>query len=166
MTVPSLDDIRELAAQLRVDSIRCSTAAGSGHLTSSMSAADVMAVLLSRHLRYDWQRPDDLANDHLIFSTGTRRRSCTRCSRRRASSPTRSSRSGTGGSAHGWRATPTPVLPWDVAPSDELRKWYGHDPERFEEFGRRYRVELQGPRQAEALSHLRGRREAGDEPDM
>ena len=44
----------------------------------------------------------------------------------------------------------------DVAPSDELRKWYGHDPGRFEEFGRRYRVELQGPRQAEAVSYLRG----------
>ena len=57
MTMPTLDDIRELAAQLRVDSIRCSTAAGSGHPTSSMSAADLMAVLLARHLRYDWQRP-------------------------------------------------------------------------------------------------------------
>jgi uncharacterized protein YeaO (DUF488 family) len=34
----------------------------------------------------------------------------------------------------------------DVAPSGELRRWYGHDPGRFEEFGRRYRVELQGPR--------------------
>jgi uncharacterized protein YeaO (DUF488 family) len=44
----------------------------------------------------------------------------------------------------------------DVAPSGELRKWYGHDPGRFEEFGRRYRLELQGPRQAEALAHLRG----------
>ncbi len=44
----------------------------------------------------------------------------------------------------------------DVAPSGELRRWYGHDPGRFEEFGRRYRLELQGPRQAEALSHLRG----------
>jgi uncharacterized protein YeaO (DUF488 family) len=44
----------------------------------------------------------------------------------------------------------------DVAPSDELRKWYGHDPGRFEEFTRRYRLELQGPRQAEALAHLRG----------
>jgi uncharacterized protein YeaO (DUF488 family) len=43
-----------------------------------------------------------------------------------------------------------------VAPSDELRKWYGHDPGRFEEFGRRYRLELQGPTQAEALAHLRG----------
>ena len=44
----------------------------------------------------------------------------------------------------------------EVAPSGELRRWYGHEPGRFEEFGRRYRVELQGPRQAGALSHLRG----------
>ncbi len=44
----------------------------------------------------------------------------------------------------------------DIAPSGELRKWYGHDPDRFEEFGRRYRLELQGPRRAEALSRLRG----------
>ena len=44
----------------------------------------------------------------------------------------------------------------DVAPSDELRKWYGHDPGRFEEFGRRYRLELQDRRQAGALAHLRG----------
>jgi len=70
MTVQTLDDIRELAQQLRVDSIRCSTSAGSGHPTSSMSAADLMAVLLARHLHYDWQRPDDPANDHLIFSKG------------------------------------------------------------------------------------------------
>ena len=70
MTVQTLDEIRELAQQLRVDSIRCSTAAGSGHPTSSMSAADLMAVLLARHLRYDWQQPDNPANDHLIFSKG------------------------------------------------------------------------------------------------
>ena len=44
----------------------------------------------------------------------------------------------------------------EVAPSGELRRWYGHDPGRFEEFGRRYRVELHGPRQAQALAHLRG----------
>ena len=43
-----------------------------------------------------------------------------------------------------------------VAPSDELRKWYGHDPGRFAEFGRRYRLELQDPAQAEALAHLHG----------
>jgi transketolase len=70
MTVESLNDVRELAQQLRVDSVRCSTAAGSGHPTSSMSAADVMAVLMTRHLRYDWQRPDEPSNDHLIFSKG------------------------------------------------------------------------------------------------
>jgi len=66
----TMDDIRELAQQLRVDSIRCSTSAGSGHPTSSMSAADLMAVLLTRHFRYDWQQPDNPANDHLIFSKG------------------------------------------------------------------------------------------------
>ena len=68
MTDHSLTDVRELARQLRVDSIRCSTVAGSGQPTSSMSAADVMAVLLARHFRYDWEHPDKPANDHLIFS--------------------------------------------------------------------------------------------------
>ncbi len=68
--VTDLAQIRELAQQLRVDSIRTSTSAGSGHPTSSMSAADVMAVLLGRHLRYDWDNPEDPANDHLIFSKG------------------------------------------------------------------------------------------------
>jgi transketolase len=65
-----VSDLHELAQQLRVDAIRASTAAGSGHPTSSMSAADLMAVLMARHLRYDWQRPDNPANDHLIFSKG------------------------------------------------------------------------------------------------
>ncbi len=59
-----------LATQLRADGIRASTAAGSGHPTSSMSAADVMAVLLARHLRYDWDRPDHPDNDHFILSKG------------------------------------------------------------------------------------------------
>jgi uncharacterized protein YeaO (DUF488 family) len=43
----------------------------------------------------------------------------------------------------------------NVAPSDELRKWYQHDPDRFEEFSRRYRRELTDPQHAEAVSHLR-----------
>ena len=60
----------ELAQQLRVDSIRSSTSAGSGHPTSSMSAADLLAVLVGRHLRYDWDDPGNAANDHLIFSKG------------------------------------------------------------------------------------------------
>jgi transketolase len=61
---------RELGQQLRVDSVRSSAAAGSGHPTSSMSAADLMAVLLDGHLRLDYQNPKDPRNDHLIFSKG------------------------------------------------------------------------------------------------
>jgi transketolase len=60
----------ELGQQLRVDSIRASAAAGSGHPTSSMSAADLMAVLLAKYLRYDFARPQEPTNDHLIFSKG------------------------------------------------------------------------------------------------
>jgi transketolase len=61
---------RELARQLRVDSIRASAAAGSGHPTSSMSAAELMAVLLDGHLRLDPDRPREPGRDHLIFSKG------------------------------------------------------------------------------------------------
>jgi transketolase len=61
---------RELGQQLRVDSIRCSAVPKSGHPTSSMSAADLMAVLISKYLRYDFDDPENPANDHLIFSKG------------------------------------------------------------------------------------------------
>jgi transketolase len=61
---------RALAQQLRVDSIRSSTGASSGHPTSSMSAAELMAVLLGKYLRYDFDNPDNPDNDHLIFSKG------------------------------------------------------------------------------------------------
>jgi transketolase len=61
---------RELGQQLRVDSVRASAAAGSGHPTSSMSAADLMSVLMSKHLRYDFADPDSPHNDHLVFSKG------------------------------------------------------------------------------------------------
>ncbi|MBE1604606.1 DUF488 domain-containing protein [Actinopolymorpha pittospori] len=42
-----------------------------------------------------------------------------------------------------------------IAPSTQLRNWYGHEPDRFEEFGRRYRDELTEPERADALAHLR-----------
>jgi uncharacterized protein YeaO (DUF488 family) len=42
-----------------------------------------------------------------------------------------------------------------VAPSPQLRRWYGHDPARFTEFRRRYRTELVDPERAAALTHLR-----------
>ncbi|MGA8016784.1 MAG: transketolase [Candidatus Dormiibacterota bacterium] len=65
-----LETLQEVAQQIRVDGIRASTRAGSGHPTSSMSAADLMAVLAGRHLRYDFSRPQLATNDHLIFSKG------------------------------------------------------------------------------------------------
>ncbi|MDP8936165.1 MAG: transketolase [Actinomycetota bacterium] len=60
----------ELGQQLRVDSVRTSGAAKSGHPTSSMSAADLMAVLISKYLHYDFAAPENPNNDHLIFSKG------------------------------------------------------------------------------------------------
>ncbi|MET0200215.1 MAG: transketolase [Gaiellaceae bacterium] len=59
-----------MGQQLRVDSIRAAAVTSSGHPTSSMSAADLMAVLMSKYLHYDFDRPDDPRNDHLIFSKG------------------------------------------------------------------------------------------------
>jgi transketolase len=61
---------RELGQQLRVDAVRASAKAGSGHPTSSMSAADLAAVLLAGHLRYDFDAPKDPRNDRLVFSKG------------------------------------------------------------------------------------------------
>jgi transketolase len=61
---------RELGQQFRVDSIRTAAAAKSGHPSSGMSAADLMAVLVAKHLRYDFDNPDDLRNDRLVFSKG------------------------------------------------------------------------------------------------
>ena len=63
-------ELRELGQRLRVDAVRASGAAGSGHPTSSMSAADLMAVLLAHHLRSDFEAPSNPANDRLIFSKG------------------------------------------------------------------------------------------------
>jgi transketolase len=68
--VSTQDPLAVVGQQLRVDSIRASAEAGSGHPTSSMSAADLMAVLLARHFRYDFDDPHYPGNDHLIFSKG------------------------------------------------------------------------------------------------
>ena len=61
---------QELGQQLRVDAVKISGVANSGHPTSSMSAADLMAVLISKYLHYDFDTPENPANDHLIFSKG------------------------------------------------------------------------------------------------
>src|SRR3954465_9189466 len=61
---------RELGQQLRVDAIRPAAQAGSGHPTSGMSAADLMAVLMAKYLRYDFENPHDPHHDRLVFSKG------------------------------------------------------------------------------------------------
>jgi transketolase len=61
---------RELGQQLRADAVRASAKAKSGHPTSSMSAADLAAVLLAAHFRYDFDNPRDVLNDRLVFSKG------------------------------------------------------------------------------------------------
>ena len=60
----------KLAHQLRVDSLRMTAEAGSGHPTSAMSAADLMAVLMQRFLHYSFADPSAAGNDRLIFSKG------------------------------------------------------------------------------------------------
>ncbi|GLV59968.1 transketolase [Dictyobacter sp. S3.2.2.5] len=69
-TTSQVQQWTNLAQQLRVDSIRSTTAAGSGHPTSSMSAADLMSVLMLSHLHYDYGDPKNPANDHFILSKG------------------------------------------------------------------------------------------------
>jgi transketolase len=70
MAAMEANELRELGQQFRIDSIRCAAAAKSGHPSSGMSAADLMAVLLGNHLRYDFAAPDKPTNDRLIFSKG------------------------------------------------------------------------------------------------
>jgi transketolase len=115
-SMPALGTVAELAAQLRVDSVRSSTSAGSGHPTSSMSAADLLAVLVARHLRYEWDNPRSPANDHLIFSKG--HASPLLYSVFKAAGVVSEEELMTGYRRFGQRLEghPTPVLPWvDVA---------------------------------------------------
>jgi transketolase len=60
----------DLAAQIAIDSIRATTRAGSGHPTSSMSCAHLLAVLFADHLRTDPQDPTLLASDRFVMSKG------------------------------------------------------------------------------------------------
>src|SRR5688572_14452177 len=70
MSMNEAERWRELGQQLRVDAIRASAKAGSGHPSSSMSAADLAAVLLAAHFRYDLDNPKSPANDRIVFSKG------------------------------------------------------------------------------------------------
>ncbi|HEV3311844.1 MAG TPA: transketolase [Chloroflexota bacterium] len=70
MTEQEFHDWHELGQQLRVDSIRSTTEAGSGHPTSSMSAADMMSVLLAKYFKFDFGQPKNPTNDHFVLSKG------------------------------------------------------------------------------------------------
>lgn len=58
------------AAMLRIGSLKATTAAGSGHLTSCLSSADIVSVLFFHAMKYDVSHPEQLANDQIIFSKG------------------------------------------------------------------------------------------------
>jgi len=62
--------LKGIANQLRIHSINATTAAGSGHPTSCLSAADVMAALFFGHMRYDAKNPHYYNNDRFILSKG------------------------------------------------------------------------------------------------
>ncbi len=66
----SLDSLRNIAAQLRIDSVRSTSEAGSGHPTSCMSAADIVAALFFSEMRYDPKDPQNPENDRFVLSKG------------------------------------------------------------------------------------------------
>jgi transketolase len=71
MTVAaSLDSLRNIAAQLRIDSVRSTSEAASGHPTSCMSAADIVAALFFSEMRYDPKDPQNPENDRFVLSKG------------------------------------------------------------------------------------------------
>ena len=70
MPTSSIDALRNIATQLRIDSIRSTSQAGSGHPTSCMSAADVVAALFFAEMRYDPQAPKNPDNDRFVLSKG------------------------------------------------------------------------------------------------
>jgi transketolase len=65
--IPALEDI---ATRLRIDSIRATTAAGSGHPSSCCSAADIVAALFFAEMRFDPRQPHDRDNDRFVMSKG------------------------------------------------------------------------------------------------
>src|SRR5512134_1255419 len=66
----SIDTLRNVATQLRIDSIRSTTQAGSGHPTTCMSAAEIMAALFFAEMRYDARHPEHAHNDRFVLSKG------------------------------------------------------------------------------------------------
>ena len=70
MTPPSLPVLKNLSTQLRIDSIRSTSEAGSGHPTTCMSAAEIVATLFFREMRYDPKDPKNPYSDRFVLSKG------------------------------------------------------------------------------------------------
>jgi len=70
MPDPSLAALQNLATQLRIDSIRATTEAGSGHPTSCMSAAELVAAVFFAEMRFDPQDPRHPESDRFVLSKG------------------------------------------------------------------------------------------------
>src|SRR5437773_964743 len=65
-----IETLRDRATRLRIHSIRSTAEAGSGHPTSCMSAADIVATLFFHVMRYDPKNPQNPNNDRFILSKG------------------------------------------------------------------------------------------------
>jgi transketolase len=70
MTADIVPQLEDCANRLRVTSIESTTQAGSGHPTSSVSSAEIMATLFFAEMRYDVQKPKDVNADRFVMSKG------------------------------------------------------------------------------------------------
>src|SRR5215467_7569991 len=70
MSSPSLTALHNIATQLRIDSVRSTTEAGSGHPTTCLSAAEIMAALFFAELRFDPKDPHHPEADRFVLSKG------------------------------------------------------------------------------------------------
>src|SRR5436190_18051230 len=66
----AINTLKEIGRRLRIDSIRATTEAGSGHPTSSLSAADLMSVIFFNEMRFDPKDPHNPNNDRFVLSKG------------------------------------------------------------------------------------------------
>ena len=67
---PSVQALQNIATELRIDSILSTTEAGSGHPTSCMSAAEIVATLFFGEMRFDPKDPENPQNDRFVLSKG------------------------------------------------------------------------------------------------
>ena len=116
MPTSSIDALRNIATQLRIDSVRSTSEAGSGHPTSCMSAADIVAALFFAEMRYDPQDPQNPDNDRFVLSKGHAAPILYAAWAEAGSVPARGAAEAPRGSTSDLEGHPTPRLPFvDVA---------------------------------------------------